>query len=159
MRYYVRQKMACGVRISDWISDVYSADLWKHVMVTAGPTHEPIDPVRVIANRSSGKQWFASAEALATLGAKVTLVAGPVSLATPAGADRIDLETARELESAVSAALPAEAAVLVAAVAAWPVDPPPINPKKGHRPPTPRCATHTQHLPTPPHTANPPPPP
>ncbi|HEY9552179.1 bifunctional phosphopantothenoylcysteine decarboxylase/phosphopantothenate--cysteine ligase CoaBC [Allosphingosinicella sp.] len=109
---------------------------WKHVIVTAGPTHEPIDPVRVIANRSSGKQGFAIAEALATLGAKVTLVAGPVSLATPAGADRIDVETAREMEAAVSAALPADAAVLVAAVADWRVDPAPIKLKKGDGPPT-----------------------
>src|SRR6185295_18027866 len=91
----------------------------RHVIVTAGPTHEPIDPVRVIANRSSGKQGFAIAEALAALGARVTLVAGPVALSTPSGVQRIDVETALEMESAVEAALPADAAVLVAAVADW----------------------------------------
>ena len=102
----------------------------RHVVVTAGPTHEPIDPVRVIANRSSGKQGFAIAEALAALGAKVTLVAGPVALPTPAGVDRVDVETAREMEAAVEAALPADSAVLVAAVADWRVDPAPAKLKK-----------------------------
>jgi phosphopantothenoylcysteine decarboxylase/phosphopantothenate--cysteine ligase len=102
----------------------------RHVIVTAGPTHEPIDPVRVIANRSSGKQGFAIAEALAALGARVTLVAGPVALSTPAGVERVDIETAREMEAAVEAALPAEAAVLVAAVADWRVDPAPAKLKK-----------------------------
>ena len=91
----------------------------KHILVTAGPTHEPIDPVRYIANRSSGKQGFAIAEALASLGARVSLVAGPVALATPAGVTRIDIETAREMAAAVDLALPADAAVMVAAVADW----------------------------------------
>ncbi|MCW3849368.1 bifunctional phosphopantothenoylcysteine decarboxylase/phosphopantothenate--cysteine ligase CoaBC [Sphingomonas sp. LB-2] len=91
----------------------------KHILVTAGPTHEPIDPVRYIANRSSGRQGFAIAEALAALGARVTLVAGPVSIPTPAGVIRIDVETAREMAEAVAAALPADAAVMVAAVADW----------------------------------------
>lgn len=91
----------------------------KHVLVTAGPTHEPIDPVRYIANRSSGKQGFAIAEALAELGARVTLVAGPVNLLTPAGVTRVDVETARQMAAAVEAALPADAAVMVAAVADW----------------------------------------
>ena len=94
----------------------------KHILVTAGPTHEPIDPVRVIANRSSGKQGFAIASALAALGGRVTLVAGPVNLVTPAGVTRIDVETAAEMETQVMAALPADAAVLVAAVADWRVD-------------------------------------
>ncbi len=94
----------------------------RHVVVTAGPTHEPIDPVRVLANRSSGKQGFAIAGALAGLGARVTLVAGPVSLATPPGVDRIDVETAIEMQLALDAALPADAAVMVAAVADWRVD-------------------------------------
>jgi len=107
----------------------------KHVIVTAGPTHEPIDPVRVIANRSSGKQGFAIAAALAELGAKVTLVAGPVSLATPAGVARVDVETARQMENAVRAALPADAAVLVAAVADWRVEPAPAKLKKADGPP------------------------
>jgi phosphopantothenoylcysteine decarboxylase/phosphopantothenate--cysteine ligase len=108
----------------------------KHIIVTAGPTHEPIDPVRVIANRSSGKQGFAVAEALAGLGARVTLVAGPVQLATPQGVVRIDVETAREMDQAVQAALPAEAAVLVAAVADWRVQPAASKLKKSDGPPS-----------------------
>ncbi|HMG47251.1 MAG TPA: bifunctional phosphopantothenoylcysteine decarboxylase/phosphopantothenate--cysteine ligase CoaBC [Allosphingosinicella sp.] len=107
----------------------------KHVIVTAGPTHEPIDPVRVIANRSSGKQGFAIAAALAELGAKVTLVAGPVSLDTPAGVARVNVETARQMDDAVRAALPADAAVLVAAVADWRVEPAPAKLKKEDGPP------------------------
>ena len=107
----------------------------RHVLVTAGPTHEPIDPVRMIANRSSGKQGFAIAGALAALGARVTLVAGPVSLATPRGVDRVDIETAREMEAAVNAALPADAAVLVAAVADWRVEAAPAKLKKADGPP------------------------
>lgn len=95
----------------------------RHILVTAGPTHEPIDPVRYIANRSSGKQGYAIAGALAGLGARVTLVSGPVTLPTPAGVLRIDVETAREMAQAVENALPADAAVLVAAVADWHVEP------------------------------------
>lgn len=91
----------------------------KHVLVTAGPTHEPIDPVRYIANRSSGKQGYAIAGALAALGAQVTLVSGPVALATPPGVTRIDVETAQEMANAVARALPADAAVMVAAVGDW----------------------------------------
>jgi len=91
----------------------------RHLLVTSGPTHEPIDPVRYIANRSSGKQGFAIAAAAAELGARVTLVAGPVHLPTPPGVDRIDVESAREMAEAVKAALPADAAVMVAAVADW----------------------------------------
>ena len=91
----------------------------KHVLVTAGPTHEPIDPVRYIANRSSGKQGFAIAAAAARAGARVTLVAGPVTLPTPPGVTRVDVESAREMAAAVAAALPADAAVMVAAVADW----------------------------------------
>ena len=94
----------------------------RHVLVTAGPTHEPIDPVRYLANRSSGKQGFAIARALADLGARVTLIAGPVTLPTPAGASRIDVETAREMAEAVKAALRADAAIMVAAVADWRVE-------------------------------------
>jgi phosphopantothenoylcysteine decarboxylase/phosphopantothenate--cysteine ligase len=107
----------------------------KHILVTAGPTHEPIDPVRVIANRSSGKQGFAIAEALAALGARVTLVAGPVSLATPAGVSRVDVETAEQMNDAAAAALPADAAVLVAAVADWRVEAAPSKLKKEDGPP------------------------
>ncbi|HUD95673.1 bifunctional phosphopantothenoylcysteine decarboxylase/phosphopantothenate--cysteine ligase CoaBC [Sphingobium sp.] len=91
----------------------------RHILITAGPTHEPIDPVRYIANRSSGKQGFAIAAAAARAGARVTLIAGPVHLPTPAGVDRIDVETARQMLSAVEDALPADAAIMVAAVADW----------------------------------------
>lgn len=91
----------------------------KHVLITAGPTHEPIDPVRYIANRSSGKQGYAIAAAAARLGARVTLVSGPVVLETPAGVDRVNVETAREMADAVKRALPADVAVMVAAVADW----------------------------------------
>lgn len=94
----------------------------RHVLVTAGPTHEPIDPVRYIANRSSGKQGYAIAGALAMLGARVTLVSGPVTLSTPVGVTRVDVESAREMAAAVEAALPADAAVMVAAVADWRTD-------------------------------------
>jgi len=91
----------------------------RRVIVTAGPTAEPIDPVRVITNRSSGKQGFAIAAALAALGAEVTLVAGPTAQPTPPGVRRVDVETAREMLAACEAALPADAAVCVAAVADW----------------------------------------
>jgi phosphopantothenoylcysteine decarboxylase / phosphopantothenate---cysteine ligase len=91
----------------------------RHVLVTAGPTLEPLDPVRVLTNRSSGKQGYAIAAGLADLGARVTLVTGPTALATPAGVDRHDVETAAEMLSACQAALPADAAVCVAAVSDW----------------------------------------
>ncbi|WP_129791405.1 bifunctional phosphopantothenoylcysteine decarboxylase/phosphopantothenate--cysteine ligase CoaBC [Sphingosinicella sp. CPCC 101087] len=107
----------------------------RHVLVTAGPTHEPIDPVRMIANRSSGKQGFAIAGALADLGARVTLVAGPVALPTPAGVARVDVETADQMDAAVRAALPADAAILVAAVADWKVEAAPAKLKKAEGPP------------------------
>jgi phosphopantothenoylcysteine decarboxylase/phosphopantothenate--cysteine ligase len=107
----------------------------KHILVTAGPTHEPIDPVRVIANRSSGRQGFAIAAAAAAGGARVTLVSGPVALDTPAGVDRVDVETAEQMAEAVFAALPADAAILVAAVADWRVEPSRTKLKKGEGPP------------------------
>ena len=91
----------------------------KHVLITAGPTREPIDPVRYIANRSSGKQGFAIAAAAAAAGARVTLVAGPVSLDTPHGVDRIDVESAREMADWVKKSLPADVAIMVAAVSDW----------------------------------------
>ena len=91
----------------------------KKILVTAGPTAEPIDPVRLLTNRSSGKQGFAIAAALADLGADVTLVAGPVSLPTPFGVRRIDIETAVQMQAACLAALPLDAAICVAAVADW----------------------------------------
>ena len=107
----------------------------KHILVTAGPTHEPIDPVRVIANRSSGRQGFAIAAAAAEAGARVTLIAGPVSLEAPPGVDRIDVQTAEEMAEAVANALPADAAILVAAVADWRVERSTSKLKKGDGPP------------------------
>ena len=91
----------------------------QRILVTAGPTHEAIDPVRYIANRSSGRQGFAIAAAAAALGADVTLIAGPVHLATPLGVARIDVETAIDMQAAVEKALPVDAAIMVAAVADW----------------------------------------
>jgi len=121
----IERKLACGAKL-----------LGRHIIVTAGPTHEAIDPVRVIANRSSGKQGFAVAAALAALGADVTLVAGPVALATPTGVTRIDVETAAQMKGAVERALPADAAVLVAAVADWSVAPADSKLKKSNGPPS-----------------------
>jgi phosphopantothenoylcysteine decarboxylase/phosphopantothenate--cysteine ligase len=94
----------------------------RHILVTAGPTAEPIDPVRVLTNRSSGKQGYAIAGALAALGARVTLVSGPTALAAPAGVDRVAVETAIEMLGACETALPADAAVCVAAVSDWRLD-------------------------------------
>jgi phosphopantothenoylcysteine decarboxylase / phosphopantothenate---cysteine ligase len=91
----------------------------RHVIVTAGPTWEPIDPVRYIANRSSGKQGYAIAAMAAAAGARVTLISGPVSLPTPLGVERVDVESADEMAEAVRRALPADAAFMVAAVADW----------------------------------------
>ncbi len=90
-----------------------------HILVTSGPTHEPIDPVRYIANRSSGLQGHAIARAAAQEGATVTLVSGPVHLPDPAGVRVVHVETAREMMAAVESALPADAAVFAAAVADW----------------------------------------
>jgi phosphopantothenoylcysteine decarboxylase/phosphopantothenate--cysteine ligase len=90
-----------------------------HVLVTAGPTHEPIDPVRYIANRSSGKQGYAIAAAAAELGARVTLVSGPTTLAAPTGVDRVPVESARQMLEAVQNALPAQIGIFAAAVADW----------------------------------------
>jgi len=91
----------------------------RKILVTSGPTHEPIDPVRYIANRSSGKQGHALAAALAWLGADVHLVSGPVTIPDPAGVGTVHVETAREMQAAVEKLLPADAAVFVAAVADW----------------------------------------
>lgn len=91
----------------------------RKVILTSGPTHEPIDPVRYIANRSSGKQGHAIAAALARLGADVHLVSGPVTIPDPAGVGVVHVETAREMRAAVERLLPADAAVFVAAVADW----------------------------------------
>jgi phosphopantothenoylcysteine decarboxylase / phosphopantothenate---cysteine ligase len=94
----------------------------KHILITAGPTHEPIDPVRYIANRSSGRQGAAIAEALAKRGAKVSYITGPVNIPAPQGAEVIAVETARQMFDAVNAALPADIAIFAAAVADWRVD-------------------------------------
>ncbi|MSO80805.1 MAG: bifunctional phosphopantothenoylcysteine decarboxylase/phosphopantothenate--cysteine ligase CoaBC [Alphaproteobacteria bacterium] len=91
----------------------------RRALVTSGPTHEPIDPVRYIANRSSGRQGYAIAAALARLGASTTLVSGPTRLADPAGVTVVHVETAREMLAACEAALPADVAVCAAAVADW----------------------------------------
>jgi phosphopantothenoylcysteine decarboxylase/phosphopantothenate--cysteine ligase len=88
-------------------------------IVTSGPTHEPIDPVRYIANRSSGRQGHAIAAALAAAGAEVTLVSGPVAIESPTGVQIVTVETARQMRDAVAAALPADIAVMAAAVGDW----------------------------------------
>lgn len=124
--------MACGEfgpgrlpeieRIAGAIETVlHSSDALKgvHALVTAGPTREPIDPVRYLSNHSSGKQGYAIAAALAAQGARVTLVSGPVDIAPPANVDLVNVETAREMLKACEAALPAEVFVSVAAVADW----------------------------------------
>ncbi len=110
----------------------------KKALVTSGPTYEPIDPVRFIGNRSSGKQGHAIAEALAALGAAVTLVSGPVALADPPGVTVVKVETAREMEQACLAALPADIAVCAAAVADWraaAVAPQKLKKRAGEAPP------------------------
>lgn len=91
----------------------------RKIIVTAGPTHEPIDPVRYIANRSSGKQGYAIAASLSDLGAEVTLVSGPTRLDCPRGVTRVDVESASEMLAATQAALPADSAIFAAAVADW----------------------------------------
>jgi phosphopantothenoylcysteine decarboxylase / phosphopantothenate---cysteine ligase len=110
---------AIGAEIARQLGSKSKPLTGRHVLITAGPTHEPIDPVRYIANRSSGKQGYAIAAAAAKAGAKVTLVSGPVNLPTPPGVTRIDVETARQMAAAVDAALPADVAIMVAAVADW----------------------------------------
>ena len=100
----------------------------RRALVTAGPTAEPLDPVRVLTNRSSGKQGYAIAEALSELGAAVTLVSGPTALSSPPGVQRVDVQTAIEMRDACEAALPADVAVFVAAVADW--RPQTVAPKK-----------------------------
>jgi phosphopantothenoylcysteine decarboxylase/phosphopantothenate--cysteine ligase len=108
------------VFVADPASDPKKGPLkGKHVLVTAGPTHEALDPVRYIANRSSGKQGFAIAAAAAAAGAKVTLVSGPVHLETPRGVKRVDVESAEQMAKAVKSALPADVGIFVAAVADW----------------------------------------
>jgi phosphopantothenoylcysteine decarboxylase/phosphopantothenate--cysteine ligase len=131
----VQGEMACGeygygrmaepVEIAAAVEGLFGATALpkplagRHLLVTSGPTHEPIDPVRFIANRSSGKQVHAIARAAAAAGARVTLVSGPVAIPDPPGVDVRHVETAREMLAAVEAALPADAAVFCAAVADW----------------------------------------
>jgi phosphopantothenoylcysteine decarboxylase/phosphopantothenate--cysteine ligase len=120
--------------------------LGRHALVTAGPTHEPIDPVRFIGNHSSGKQGFAIAAVLAHLGARVTLVAGPVHLPTPAGVTRVDVITARDMAAACEAALPADIAVMVAAVADWRAETAPRKLKKDSSAPAPLVLTENPDI-------------
>jgi phosphopantothenoylcysteine decarboxylase/phosphopantothenate--cysteine ligase len=108
----------------------------RHAIVTSGPTHEPIDPVRYIANRSSGKQGHAIASALKALGARVTLVSGPVALPDPLGVTTHHVETAAQMLEAVEAALPADIAVCAAAVGDWRVETAAQKLKKGAQAPT-----------------------
>ncbi len=123
--------MACGEfgagRMAEPLEIVTAIDMalsdgplkGKHIIVTSGPTHEPIDPVRYIANRSSGVQGTAIATALATLGADVTFITGPADAPRPQGVRVVEVETAHEMLEAVQKALPADAAVFAAAVADW----------------------------------------
>ena len=105
----------------------------KCALVTAGPTHEPLDPVRFIGNHSSGKQGYAIAEALARQGAEVTLISGPTQLPDPVGIRTIRVQTAREMLGACESALPADIAICAAAVADWrPASLSPDKMKKGH---------------------------
>ena len=107
----------------------------RRVLVTSGPTHEPIDPVRYIANRSSGKQGHAIARAAADAGAAVALISGPVGVPDPAGVDVVHVESARDMLAAVEEALPADVAVFAAAVADWRVEPSSGKIKKATEPP------------------------
>jgi phosphopantothenoylcysteine decarboxylase/phosphopantothenate--cysteine ligase len=122
----------------------------RRALVTAGPTVEPLDPVRFLSNHSSGTQGYAIAGALAALGAEVTLVSGPTALPAPAGVRRVDVGTAREMMAACQAALPADIAVMVAAVADWrPEDAAVLKLKKGEAgPPTIRLVENPDILAT-----------
>jgi phosphopantothenoylcysteine decarboxylase / phosphopantothenate---cysteine ligase len=117
-------RMAEPVEIADAVENLLAGTgtkplAGKRVVITAGPTHEPIDPVRYLANRSSGKQGHAIARAAAAAGAEVTLVSGPVNLPDPAGVKTVRVRTAREMLAAVEKALPADVAIFAAAVADW----------------------------------------
>ena len=120
-------RMAEAVEIADAVDRLLTGETagaagalaGRHVLVTSGPTHEPIDPVRYIANRSSGKQGHAIAAAAAALGARVTLISGPVTLGDPAGVRVVKVETAAQMLAAVNEALPADLAIFAAAVADW----------------------------------------
>jgi phosphopantothenoylcysteine decarboxylase/phosphopantothenate--cysteine ligase len=105
--------------IADLLTPAEKPLAGRHVLVTSGPTHEPIDPVRYLANRSSGRQGHAIAAAAAAAGARVTLISGPVALADPDKVTVVHVETARQMHDAVIAALPADVAIMAAAVADW----------------------------------------
>ena len=112
----IEQKLAGGAVLYGLDSKPLAG---RHVLVTAGPTREPLDPVRFLSNHSSGKQGYAIAGALAAAGARVTLVSGPVSVPVPQGVDLVPIETAREMLDACESALPADVFISVAAVADW----------------------------------------
>ena len=117
----IETALAAGNLLDDWRSRA-GALVGRHVVITSGPTYEPIDPVRFLGNRSSGRQGHAIAQAAVGAGAKVTLVTGPVALPDPAGATVIHVETALEMQAAVEKALPADAFIGAAAVADWRVE-------------------------------------
>jgi phosphopantothenoylcysteine decarboxylase/phosphopantothenate--cysteine ligase len=137
-------RMAEPIEIAAAIEDIFSVEpartalAGRRVLVTSGPTREPIDPVRYLSNRSSGRQGHAIAYAAARAGADVVLVSGPVQIADPEGVRTVHVETAREMLNAAEAALPTDAAVCVAAVADWRVDEtaPEKLKKRGGRAPT-----------------------
>ena len=117
-------RMAEPLEITAAVDKLFEAEMTgrlqgRRVLVTSGPTHEPIDPVRYIANRSSGKQGHGIAAAAVDAGADVTLISGPVNLPDPPGAKVIKVESAREMLRAVERALPADVAIFAAAVADW----------------------------------------
>ena len=115
----IEQSLAVKAAPGDSLQTASGALSGRHVIVTSGPTYEPIDPVRFIGNRSSGRQGHAIAQAAIGAGARVTLVTGPVGLSDPAGAQVIHVGSAREMREAVEAALPADAFIAAAAVADW----------------------------------------
>jgi phosphopantothenoylcysteine decarboxylase/phosphopantothenate--cysteine ligase len=115
----IEQALAVEAAPSDSLQTAPGPLSGRHIIVTSGPTYEPIDPVRFLGNRSSGRQGHAIAQAAISAGARVTLVTGPVGLSDPAGAEVIHVGSAREMREAVEAALPADAFIAAAAVADW----------------------------------------
>jgi phosphopantothenoylcysteine decarboxylase / phosphopantothenate---cysteine ligase len=111
----IEQALAGGTTLGDSLGPLSG----RHVIVTSGPTYEPIDPVRFLGNRSSGRQGHAIAQSAIGAGARVTLITGPVCLSDPPGADVVHVGSAREMREAVEAALPADAFIAAAAVADW----------------------------------------
>jgi phosphopantothenoylcysteine decarboxylase / phosphopantothenate---cysteine ligase len=118
----IEQALAAGAEHNDSLASRQGALTGRHVLVTSGPTYEPIDPVRFLGNRSSGRQGHAIAQSAVGAGAKVTLVTGPVTLPDPPGANVFHVGSALEMQAAVEAALPADAFVAAAAVADWRVE-------------------------------------